>query len=61
MQYQVDPTDQTQENGQKTLFWIFGSFKMHFCDILMILHDLVMLPNAGKHLVLSHYATSKLP
>ena len=27
MQYQVDPTDQTQENGQKPHFWPFGSFK----------------------------------
>ena len=113
MQYQVDPTDQTQENGQKHLFWPFGSFKnaflwslndpswqgniakswktfssiticniksiqptklkkmaenlffglldhpkMHFCDLWMILHDLVTLPNVGKHLLLSQYATS---
>ena len=27
MQYQVDPTDQTEENGQKPHFWPFGSFK----------------------------------
>ena len=27
MQYQVGPTDQTPENGQKPLFWLFGSFK----------------------------------
>ena len=33
MQYQVDPTDQTPENGQKPLFWPFGSFKTHFCDL----------------------------
>ena len=30
MQYQVDPTDQTPENGQKPYFWIFGSFKNAF-------------------------------
>ena len=30
MQYQVDPTDQTQENGQKPLFWPFRSFKKAF-------------------------------
>ena len=30
MRYQVDPTDQTQEKGQKTLFWLFGSFKNAF-------------------------------
>ena len=30
MQYQVDPTDQTRDNGQKPLFWHFGSFKNAF-------------------------------
>ena len=30
MQYQVDPTDLTQENDKKTLFWHFGSFKNEF-------------------------------
>ena len=43
----------------KNLF--FGSLdhsKMNFCDIWMIFHDLVMLSNAGEHLVLSHYAIS---
>ena len=43
----------------KNLF--FGSLdhsKMHFSDLWMILHDLVMLPNVGKHLVLSQYAIS---
>ena len=30
MQYQVDPTDQTPENGQKPLFWLSGSFKNAF-------------------------------
>ena len=116
MQYQVDPTDQTPENGQKRLFWLFGSFKnaflwflnepswhgnvakcwkisstiticnimpikqsklqkmaknvffgsldhskMHFCDLWMILHDLVMLPEVGRHLVISQYAISNRP
>ena len=40
----------------KNLF--FGSLdhsKMHFCDIWMILYDLVTLPNVRKHLVLSQY------
>ena len=27
MQYQVNPTDLSSENGQKPLFWLFGSFK----------------------------------
>ena len=30
MQYQVDPTDQTQENGQKPRFLLFWSFKNIF-------------------------------
>ena len=37
MQYQVDPRDQTPENGQKTLFWPLGSFKKAF---LRFLNDL---------------------
>ena len=36
MQYQVDPTDQIPENGQKPLFWLFGSFKN---AILCFLND----------------------
>ena len=32
MQYQVDPTDQTPENDQKPLFWLFGSFKKRLPD-----------------------------
>ena len=113
MQYQVDTRDQTSENGQKPLFWLFGSFKnaflwllndpsppgnlaeswktfstiticniksiqetklqkmaknlffgsldhskMHFCDLWMILHNLVMLHKVGGHLVPSQYAIS---
>ena len=43
MQYQVDTTDRTPENGQKPLLWLFGSFKNAFfvifewfsmCDII---------------------------
>ena len=30
MQYQVDTRHQTPENGQKPLFWLFGSFKNAF-------------------------------
>ena len=29
-----------------------------FCDIWMILHDLLVMPNVGKHLVLTKYAIS---
>ena len=41
--------------------FFFGSLdhsKMHFCDLCMLLHDLVILPKVGKHLVLSQYAVS---
>ena len=38
--------------------WAFGSLKMYFRDIWMILCDLVTLPKVGKHLVLSQYAIS---
>ena len=58
MQYQVDPTDQTQENGQKPLFGSLDHSKMHFCDLGMILHHLVSLPKVKKHLVPSKYAIS---
>ena len=34
MQYQVDTRDQTPENGQKPLFWLFGSFKNAFLRLL---------------------------
>ena len=30
MQYQVDPIDQTAENGQKPQFWLFRSFQNAF-------------------------------
>ena len=30
MRYQVNPTDQSQDNEQKPLFWVFGSFKNAF-------------------------------
>ena len=43
----------------KNLFFRFlDHSKLHFFDFWMILHDLVMLPNAGKLLVLSQYAIS---
>ena len=34
MQYQVDPTDQTPENDQNPLFWLFGPFKNAFLRLL---------------------------
>ena len=55
MQCQLDPTDQTQENDQKPPFWHFGSFKN---ALLWHLNDPSWLSNAGKHLVLLHYAIS---
>ena len=58
MQYQVEPTDQTQENDQKPHFGTLDHSKMLPGDFWMILHDLVVLPNVGKHIVLSSYAIS---
>ena len=58
MQYQVDLKDLSQENGQKPIFWHFGSFKNTFRHFWMILHDLVTLQKVRKHLVLSQYAIS---
>ena len=54
MQHQVNPTNQTQDNGQKPHFGTLDHSKMLFCDFRMILHDLIV----GKHLVLSEYAIS---
>ena len=55
MQYQVDPTDQTQENGQKPHFWLFGSFKN---DVSWFLNDPACAPNILERLFLSDYAIS---
>ena len=55
MQYQVDVTTLSQEN------LVFGTLdhpKMLFCDLRMILPDLVVLPNVPKHQILSEYAIS---
>ena len=48
-----------QKMGKNLIFGPLVHSKMHICGIWMILHDLVMLPNAGKHLFLSHYAISR--
>ena len=58
LQYQVIPTDQTRENGQKPLFCTLDHSKMHFRDFWMICYDLVELPNIVKHIVLPWYAIS---
>ena len=42
MQYQVSPTDQTQENGQKPLFWLLGPFKRPFGGFWMIQRDQIL-------------------
>ena len=55
MQYQVDPSTLSPEN---LVFGTLDHSKLHFCDFWTILHDLVTLPNVGKHLVLSRYAIS---
>ena len=47
MQYQVDPADQTTENDQKPLFWLFGSFKN---ALFWFLNDPAWLGNVAKWL-----------
>ena len=47
-----------QKMAENLFFGSLDHSKMHFSDLWMILHDLVMLPNVGKHLVLSQYAIS---
>ena len=49
---------EVQKTAKNLCFGSLDHSKMHFCDIWMILHDLVMLPNTGTHLVLSQYAIS---
>ena len=49
---------QLQKMAKNLFFGSLDHSKMHFCDLWMILHDLVMLPKVGRHLVLSQYAIS---
>ena len=58
MQYQVDPTDKTQENGQKCHFWLIWSFKN---KCLTFLNDPACAPNILERLFLSDYAISSWP
>ena len=58
MQYQVNLTTPSQEN---LIFGILDHSKLHFSEIWMILHDLVVVHNVGKHSVLSWYAISSQP
>ena len=58
MEYQVDPTDQTQENGQTPHFWLFGSFTKVFSWFLNDPAWLIRCPTHAYHLVLSEYAIS---
>ena len=53
MQYKVDPMHQTQENGQKPLFWLFGSFKKAFLRFLNDPAWVIRWPTHADHLVLS--------
>ena len=57
MQYQVHPTDQTQEN-EKNFFGPFDHSKMHFYEFRTILPDVATLTNLRKHLALSQHAIS---
>ena len=56
MQYQGDPTDQTQENGLKPRFWLFASVKMAFSRFLNDPVWVIGWPTHAHHLVLSKYA-----
>ena len=47
-----------QKMAKTLCFSSLDHSRMHFCDFSMMLHDLVTLPNDGKHLVLSQYAIS---
>ena len=58
MHYGVNPMHQTQENGQKTHFWLFGSLKKAFLGFLNDPGRLIWWPNDAHHLVLSKYAIS---
>ena len=55
MQYEVDSTTQTPENGQNPTFWRLESFKNAFLRFFMDLHGLVTIPNDGNYLVPSKY------
>ena len=55
MQFQVDSTDKTQENGQKCHFWLIGSFKN---KLLTFLNDPACAPNVLEHSFSSDYAIS---
>ena len=50
-----------QKMAKNVFFGSLDHSKMHFCDLWMILHDLVMLPEVGRHLVISQYAISNRP
>ena len=58
MHYQVNLMHQTQENGQKSKFWLFGSFKKSF---LWFLNDpawVIWWKTHEHHLVLLKYPIS---
>ena len=42
--------------AKNIFFGLLDHSKMHFCDLWMILHDLVTFSVVGKYLVLSQYA-----
>ena len=58
MQYQVNLTSPSPEN---LVFGTLDHSKMHFSKVWMILHDLVVVPNVGKHSVLTKYTISSRP
>ena len=61
MHYQVNLMHQTQENGQKSHFWLFGSFKKAFLRFLNDPAWVIGWQNHAHHLVLSKYAIQSHP
>ena len=53
MQYQVDPTDQTPDNGQKPHFLPIFAYLMLIMHTQLIMHDLLSLLSPQKRFYLS--------
>ena len=58
MQYEVNVMHPTQENDQKSCFWLFGSFKKAFLRFLNDPAWVIGWPTHAHHLVLLTYAIS---
>ena len=69
MQFEVDPMDDTQENGEKPHFWLFCTLctffaLLHIMHTYLIVRDLEPQPDLKKYLGLPSYkilSQSELP